>query len=35
MKEVVEMDTNLKEYYDADPGFAQFVDRHGYETDHR
>jgi hypothetical protein len=29
MKEVVEMDTNLKEYYDVDPGFAQFVDRHG------
>jgi predicted transposase/invertase (TIGR01784 family) len=29
VREVVEMDQNLKTYYDADPGFAQFVDRHG------
>jgi hypothetical protein len=30
MSEVVEMDTALKAYYEVDPGFAQFVARHGY-----
>ncbi|MDR1050745.1 MAG: Rpn family recombination-promoting nuclease/putative transposase [Deltaproteobacteria bacterium] len=29
LKEVVEMDTALKEFREADPGFAQFVDRYG------
>ncbi|MDR1297454.1 MAG: Rpn family recombination-promoting nuclease/putative transposase [Deltaproteobacteria bacterium] len=29
LKEVVEMDPVLKESREADPGFAQFVDRHG------
>jgi hypothetical protein len=28
--EVVSMDTALKAYYEVDPGFAQFVERHGY-----
>lgn len=29
MMEVVRMDTQLQIFYDVDPGFAQFVDRHG------
>jgi predicted transposase/invertase (TIGR01784 family) len=29
LKEVVEMDPVLKEFREADPGFAQFVDRYG------
>jgi hypothetical protein len=28
LKEIIEMDLNLKEYYETDPGFAQFVERH-------
>ena len=33
LSEVVEMDKQLKAYYDSDPGFAQFVDRHGAVAD--
>ena len=29
LTEVVEMDPKLKELYESDPGFAQFVERHG------
>ena len=29
LKEVVNMDAKLKEFYDQDAGFAQFVDRYG------
>jgi predicted transposase/invertase (TIGR01784 family) len=29
MREIVEMDENLKSYYKTDDGFAQFSDRHG------
>ena len=29
LPEVVKMDAELKTSYDSDPGFAQFVDRHG------
>ena len=29
LTEVVKMDPKLKELYDSDPGFAQFVERHG------
>ena len=29
LAEVVKMDDELQAYYDQDPGFAQFVDRHG------
>ena len=29
MTEVVKMDPELQAYYDIDPGFAQFVERHG------
>ncbi|MDR0671481.1 MAG: Rpn family recombination-promoting nuclease/putative transposase [Oscillospiraceae bacterium] len=30
LREVVEMDAALKAYCEVDPGFAQFVERHGY-----
>jgi predicted transposase/invertase (TIGR01784 family) len=29
LKEIVDMDNALRAYYEVDPGFAQFVDRHG------
>ena len=30
LMEVVKMDSQLQEFYKADPGFAQFVERHGF-----